>query len=233
MATSDAELTAEVEALRKQLASLQTTLKQKEAQLQTVWPYSRSYGKTSISTILGAPDGGKSMIGTTLRVGGWVKTGREAGAGAFAFLEVSDGSNFECMQASSQQSRRLVMVTKEVAEAVGGLKHLVMTGTSVLVEGELSATPEGTKQVQPQDKQGHRQHTLHLKAARAAVVSGGSRAAPGDSSWQGGTGGAACCGVEHTATATATALLCQDTDSTVGWQPHHPAQGPSRTLGQR
>ncbi|KAL6755559.1 hypothetical protein V8C86DRAFT_207122 [Haematococcus lacustris] len=85
------------------------------------------------------------MIGTTLRVGGWVKTGREAGAGAFAFLEVSDGSNFECMQ---------VMVTKEVAEAVGGLKHLVMTGTSVLVEGELSATPEGTKQA------------VELKAAR-------------------------------------------------------------------
>ena len=40
------------------------------------------------------------------------------------------------------------MVTKEVAEAVGGLKNLVPTGTSVLVEGELSATPEGTKQVQ-------------------------------------------------------------------------------------
>ncbi|GFH25835.1 uncharacterized protein HaLaN_23867, partial [Haematococcus lacustris] len=47
-----------------------------------------------------------------------------------------------------------VMVTKEVAEAVGGLKHLVMTGTSVLVEGELSATPEGTKQA------------VELKAAR-------------------------------------------------------------------
>ena len=35
------------------------------------------------------------QIGKTLRVGGWVKTGREAGAGAFAFLEVNDGS---CMQ---------------------------------------------------------------------------------------------------------------------------------------
>lgn len=38
-------------------------------------------------------------------------------------------------------------MTKEVAEAVGGLKNLVPTGTSVLVEGELTATPEGTKQV--------------------------------------------------------------------------------------
>jgi len=66
-----------------------------------------------------------------------VKTGREAGAGAFAFLEVNDGSCFESLQA---------MVTREVAEAVGGLKRLTPTGTAVLVEGELAATPEGTKQ---------------------------------------------------------------------------------------
>jgi asparaginyl-tRNA synthetase len=31
-------------------------------------------------------------------VGGWVKTGREAGAGAFAFLEVNDGSSFANIQ---------------------------------------------------------------------------------------------------------------------------------------
>jgi hypothetical protein len=40
-----------------------------------------------------------------------------------------------------------VMVTKEVAESVGGLKELVPAGTSVLIEGELTRTPEGTKQV--------------------------------------------------------------------------------------
>lgn len=38
------------------------------------------------------------QIGRTLRVGGWVKTGREAGAGAFAFLEINDGSCFESIQ---------------------------------------------------------------------------------------------------------------------------------------
>lgn len=38
------------------------------------------------------------QIGKTLRVGGWVKTGREAGAGAFSFLEVNDGSCFESLQ---------------------------------------------------------------------------------------------------------------------------------------
>jgi hypothetical protein len=40
-----------------------------------------------------------------------------------------------------------VMATKEVGEAVGGLKKLVPTGTCVLIEGLLAETPEGTKQV--------------------------------------------------------------------------------------
>ena len=39
------------------------------------------------------------------------------------------------------------MVSKEVAEELGGLKKLVPTGTAVLVEGLLAETPEGTKQV--------------------------------------------------------------------------------------
>jgi asparaginyl-tRNA synthetase len=39
------------------------------------------------------------------------------------------------------------MVTKEVAEEVGGLKKLVPTGTCVLIEGTLAETPPGTKQV--------------------------------------------------------------------------------------
>lgn len=38
------------------------------------------------------------------------------------------------------------MVDKDVAEAMGGLKRLVPTGTSVLIEGTLAETPEGTKQ---------------------------------------------------------------------------------------
>ena len=39
------------------------------------------------------------------------------------------------------------MVDKEVGDAVGGLNKLCPTGTSVLVEGTLAQTPEGTKQV--------------------------------------------------------------------------------------
>ncbi len=38
------------------------------------------------------------------------------------------------------------MVTKEVAEEVGGLKELCPTSTSVLIEGTLEETPPGTKQ---------------------------------------------------------------------------------------
>jgi hypothetical protein len=41
-----------------------------------------------------------------------------------------------------------VMLPKEVAEAAStALNKLSATGTSILVEGELVATPEGTKQV--------------------------------------------------------------------------------------
>ncbi|CAG9465732.1 unnamed protein product [Pedinophyceae sp. YPF-701] len=128
---------AEVEHLRKQVAELQTELKRKEQQLDLVFPYSRSYGRVDIGTITRSPDGGKSLAGRTMRIGGWVKSGREAGGGAFAFLEINDGSTFDNLQA---------MVSKEVAEAHGGLKALVTTGTSVLVEGELAETPEGKKQ---------------------------------------------------------------------------------------
>ena len=115
-----------------------------------------------------------------------MRTGREAGAGAFAFLEVSDGSCFGNIQArgpcccpllgrmdlhgkarpfAAAQAWAVawavcfpglghlpglqVMVTKEVAAAVGDLKAIIPTGTSVLVEGELTETPPGTKQARP------------------------------------------------------------------------------------
>lgn len=61
-------------------------------------PYSRSYGRTLVATVLDSESEGLSLVGKTIRVGGWVKTGREAGAGAFAFLEVNDGSCFQNIQ---------------------------------------------------------------------------------------------------------------------------------------
>jgi hypothetical protein len=119
---------------------LQLQLKKKEEEADLVAPYSRSFDRTLVTTILNSTSGGLSLVGRTVRVGGWVKTGREAGAGAFAFLEVNDGSCFDNLQ---------VMVEREVAESsdgVASLKELVPTSTCVLVEGTLAETPEGTKQ---------------------------------------------------------------------------------------
>ncbi|CAD7698106.1 unnamed protein product, partial [Ostreobium quekettii] len=76
-------------------------------------------------------------VGKLVRIGGWVKTGRDAGAGAWCFLEVNDGSCFNNLQ---------VIVNQEVAAEVGGLRQLTPTGTCVLIEGLLSETPEGTMQ---------------------------------------------------------------------------------------
>ncbi|KAI3751182.1 hypothetical protein L2E82_22228 [Cichorium intybus] len=45
-----------------------------------------------IKSILGRSDGGAGLVGKTLKVGGWVKKGREQGKGSFAFLELNDGS---------------------------------------------------------------------------------------------------------------------------------------------
>jgi len=131
MATND------IEALRTQIADLQLQLKRKEEQGAAPAPYSQSFSRTMIASILESESEGVSMAGQTIRVGGWVKTGRTAGGGAFAFLELNDGSCFANMQ---------VMVDKEVGDAVGGLKEMTSTATCVLVEGQLAETPEGTKQ---------------------------------------------------------------------------------------
>ncbi len=63
-----------------------------------VAPYSRSYGRTPIAAALrpaspgASGEGNLSLVGTELTVGGWVRTGREALAGALAFVGLNDGS---------------------------------------------------------------------------------------------------------------------------------------------
>lgn len=89
--------------------------------------------RVTIKSILGRPDGGAALAGQTVRVGGWVKTGREQGKGSFAFLELSDGTCPANLQ---------VIVDASVAD----LGQLVATGTCVSVEGVLKVPPEGTKQ---------------------------------------------------------------------------------------
>jgi hypothetical protein len=61
------------------------------------------------------------------------------------------------------------MVTKEVGEAIGGLKKLVPTGTCVLIEGLLAETPEGTKQVRA-DTAGHSRRVQLQQLLAAAVL---------------------------------------------------------------
>ncbi|KAK4835204.1 hypothetical protein QYF36_006760 [Acer negundo] len=86
-----------------------------------------------IRSIVSRPDGGAGLAGQRVRVGGWVKTGREQGKGSFGFLEVNDGSCPANLQ---------VIVDAAVAD----LAQLVQTGTSVSVEGLLKNPPEATKQ---------------------------------------------------------------------------------------
>ncbi|WOG92871.1 hypothetical protein DCAR_0312148 [Daucus carota subsp. sativus] len=71
-----------------------------------------------IKTILSRPDGGAGLAGQTVKIGGWVKTGRKANKDEFAFLEVNDGSCPANLQ-------------------------LVSTGACVHVEGKLDVPPEG------------------------------------------------------------------------------------------
>ena len=44
-----------------------------------------------IRTILSRADGDAGLAGQAVKVGGWVKTGREQGKGSFAFLELTTG----------------------------------------------------------------------------------------------------------------------------------------------
>ncbi|GER30361.1 asparagine--tRNA ligase [Striga asiatica] len=87
-----------------------------------------------IRAIFSRPDKGKGLAGLKITIGGWVRSGRVAGGGAFAFLEVNDGSCPATLQ---------VMVK---ASDDCKLRDVVLTGTSIHAEGFLKLPPEGTKQ---------------------------------------------------------------------------------------
>lgn len=118
-------------------------------------------------------------MGSTLRVGGWVKTGRTANKDAFAFLELNDGScatNLQARQppAALRSSRRSILFHPSEPEhtqvlvpaSVHALDELKHTGASVLVEGVLKASPaDATGQV----VELHATRVLHLGPCDAAV----------------------------------------------------------------
>lgn len=82
-----------------------------------------------------------TQVGRTLRVGGWVKTGRTAGGGDFAFLELNDGSTFanlqvcECCHCHIHQ---LLPGTSAILH-VWTLRFQAARGLCTMVKGRLSA----------------------------------------------------------------------------------------------
>ncbi|KAM1874241.1 hypothetical protein ACFX13_007991 [Malus domestica] len=86
-----------------------------------------------IRSIISRPDGGSGLAGQTVRIGGWVKTGRKADKDAFAFLELNDGS---C-------AGNLQVIVKADKYDLG---QLVQTGTCLSVDGMLKLPPDGKKQ---------------------------------------------------------------------------------------
>ena len=115
-------------------------------------PYSKLYDRVSISAVHACPDKGASLIGATLVVGGWVKTGRVADKGALCFLELNDGTgpvNLQCV----------------VRSDVHAIDELKATGTCVVVEGVMKTPPEGASQI----VELHVTKVLHLGPCDAAT----------------------------------------------------------------
>eukprot|EP00287_Rhodomonas_sp_CCMP768_P003199 CAMPEP_0196720768 /NCGR_PEP_ID=MMETSP1091-20130531/3483_1 /TAXON_ID=302021 /ORGANISM="Rhodomonas sp., Strain CCMP768" /LENGTH=606 /DNA_ID=CAMNT_0042062087 /DNA_START=36 /DNA_END=1856 /DNA_ORIENTATION=- len=124
--------------VEEEKAKLQEAISAKTAEISEkkagalVNPYSKSlYKRVAIKDLFGDDDG-KRLIGQTLVAGGWVKTGRVQGNGAFVFLETNDGSGPRNLQ---------IVMPKEVHEP----DACRQTGTCVVVEGEVKAPPEDNK----------------------------------------------------------------------------------------
>lgn len=105
------------------MVHMQLKVQRKRAESNPVAPYSKSFNRTLVGTIYSTNEG-LGLVSTVanslhtafilislprhcdcplqvdrdLRVGGWIKTGREAGGGSFAFLEVNDGSCLQHLQ---------------------------------------------------------------------------------------------------------------------------------------
>jgi asparaginyl-tRNA synthetase len=89
--------------------------------------YSRCVGgRTRISRVLRADDGGEALIGQIVSICGWVRTKREGGKGAYVFLNLNDGSCVGGLQ----------VVCDGAAKGFEGLKA-VNTGSSVKCTGEI------------------------------------------------------------------------------------------------
>eukprot|EP01047_Picozoa_sp_COSAG01_P055872 COSAG01_NODE_6270_length_3761_cov_20.095576_6_plen_182_part_00 len=140
-------LKAELATRQANIQRLRASIASRESAPSAAFPYSASNlpGRVLVSALIGTPDGGASLEGKVVSVGGWVRTGREQGNRTFAFLEINDGSHFRNLQVCSlpcpgvMHSPRLrrailqVIVNADVHE----LKPLLAIGTAVGVQGKV------------------------------------------------------------------------------------------------
>mmetsp|Transcript_57883 Transcript_57883/g.138043 ORF Transcript_57883/g.138043 Transcript_57883/m.138043 type:complete len:604 (+) Transcript_57883:48-1859(+) len=137
--------------LGKKIAAKQEDIADRKAN-HLVSPYSKSlYSRVAIKALFG-DDEGVSLIGQKIVVGGWVKTGRTADKGAFAFLELNDGTCSANLQ---------TLVKKEVQEP----DTIKQSGVCIVVQGEVRAAPEGAKQ----KVEVHAEKVLHLGTCDAGL----------------------------------------------------------------
>src|SRR5262245_28938908 len=87
-------------------------------------------GEQDVDTISVAEARKAEAIGKQVRLQGWVRTRRDS-KGGFSFIELNDGS---C------QGNVQIVAPGELANYEAVVKHL-HTGASVLVEGEVKASP--------------------------------------------------------------------------------------------
>lgn len=94
----------------------------------------------TVRSILCSDDGGASLVGSRVKVGGWVRTGRKQG-NKFCFLSLNDGSTPHSLQ----------VVVDAKAGGAGediSINQIVQTGTCLVIEGEVVDAPANHKDVQ-------------------------------------------------------------------------------------
>ena len=100
-------------------------------------------GLVSVRSILCAGDGGASLVGTRVKVGGWVRTGRKQG-NKFCFLSLNDGSTPHSLQVVVDANAG----AGESAPPPYKIGEIVQTGTCLVIEGEVVDAPADHKDVQ-------------------------------------------------------------------------------------
>ena len=87
------------------------------------------HNKESVKVILADTD---KFLGKSVVVGGWVRTGRLANKNTLGFIELSDGSCFSSLQV--------------ILPNLANLNDLTATGASLLLRGDIVASPPNKKQ---------------------------------------------------------------------------------------